>query len=95
MEETPIPTRLRPTHYQQKIFDFIENGSGDAIVNAVAGSGKTTTLVMASKLLKTSSALFCAFNSHIQKELENRLEGRMVCKTIHSMGFSCRYNQNY
>lgn len=34
-----------PSKYQQRIYDFIERGSGNAVINAVAGSGKTTTLI--------------------------------------------------
>jgi ATP-dependent exoDNAse (exonuclease V) beta subunit len=33
--------------YQTKIFDFVRSGGGNTIVNAVAGSGKTTTIVEA------------------------------------------------
>jgi len=42
------PTRpFVPSPYQARIFDWVENGRGSAIVNAVAGSGKTTTIVRA------------------------------------------------
>lgn len=78
---------LNPSPYQKAIFEFITSGRGDLVVEAVAGSGKTTTLVEASKLLGTNSALFLAFNSHIAKELGGRLPN-MTCKTIHSVGFS-------
>ena len=30
-----------PSKYQQRIHDFIERGAGNAVINAVAGSGKT------------------------------------------------------
>lgn len=35
----------RPSAFQEKIFDWMCSGSGSAIVKAVAGSGKTTTIV--------------------------------------------------
>ncbi len=38
---------LNWSNYQKRIFDWIENGSGHAIVDAKAGAGKTTTLVEA------------------------------------------------
>jgi DNA helicase-2/ATP-dependent DNA helicase PcrA len=88
MEAPPPRLTWKPSPYQQAIFDWIKTGSGDALVNAVAGSGKTTTLVRASEYLgngKPVSALFCAFNAHIAKELAQRVSG-MECKTIHSMG---------
>ena len=72
----------RPT-----FFDFIATGTGDAVVDAVPGSGKTTTCVEASKRLKTRRALFCAFNKHIADELNTRLDG-MRAQTIHSVGLS-------
>ena len=37
---TAVPARSWST-YQQAIFDFVENGTGNAIVEAVAGSGKS------------------------------------------------------
>jgi superfamily II DNA or RNA helicase len=40
-----------PSIYQQKIFDFITKGYGSAVINAKAGSGKTTTIVEAMKLI--------------------------------------------
>jgi superfamily I DNA/RNA helicase len=87
--EAPVRTaRFEPSEYQSAIFNWIPSGTGDAIVNAVAGSGKTTTLTEASKLLPDrASAIFCAFNAHIVKELTKRLNG-MECKTIHSIGLS-------
>jgi DNA helicase-2/ATP-dependent DNA helicase PcrA len=58
-------------------------------VNAVAGSGKTTSLVQAARLL-TAQALFVAFNKHIAEELPARLQGTpMRAKTIHSIGYAC------
>lgn len=73
--------QFTPSAYQQAIFDWIIEGRGDAIVNAVAGSGKTTTLIQASQRLKTSRALFAAFNTHIAKTLSDRIP-TMTCRTI-------------
>ena len=77
-----------PSKYQQAIFDWVRTGRGHALVNAVAGSGKTWTLVEASKLLKTDRALFCAFNKHIQEELGRRLPRHVTVKTLHGIGYS-------
>lgn len=75
-----------PSSYQQAIFDWVTNGRGDAVVQAVAGSGKTKTLVEAAKLLHSDRAVFLAFNRHIATELQSRLDGSMTAKTIHSVG---------
>lgn len=78
----------QPSHFQQGIYDFVVSGSGDGIVDAVAGSGKTTTLVEAAKLITERDALFLAFNVHIAKELKKRLKGTpMMARTIHSVGW--------
>lgn len=75
-----------PSKYQQGIFDFVQNGTGNAIIDAVAGSGKTTTIVQAAKLIGDKTGLLVAFNKHIAEELGERLQGTpMVSSTIHSM----------
>jgi DNA helicase-2/ATP-dependent DNA helicase PcrA len=76
-----------PSPYQAAIFNFIQHGTGNAIVDAVAGSGKSTTLVQAAKLLPTRNALFCAFNKHIEQELKAKLGSLMQTKTIHAIGY--------
>ncbi|MBD1876951.1 ATP-dependent helicase [Nodosilinea sp. FACHB-131] len=78
---------FQPSQYQTNVFEFVASGSGDAVVDAVPGSGKTTTCVEASKRLHSSNALFCAFNKHIATELKTRLQG-MRAQTIHSLGLS-------
>ncbi len=84
-------TAFEPSRYQRAIFDFVRNGRGDGIINAVAGAGKTTVLVEAAKLIH-GDALFCAFNKHIADELSQRLAGTtMTVKTIHSVGNSAVY----
>jgi hypothetical protein len=42
--------------YQTRVFDFVEHGTGNAIVRAVAGSGKTTTIVEALKRVRGCSS---------------------------------------
>jgi DNA helicase-2/ATP-dependent DNA helicase PcrA len=65
---------FKPSKFQQKIYDFITDGKGNAVVSAVAGSGKTTTLLNALKLIPTNKrVLFLAFNKSIAKELQERV----------------------
>jgi hypothetical protein len=45
-EET---TSMTPSKYQEEIYHNIQHGSGDGLVSALAGSGKTHSLVEASK----------------------------------------------
>lgn len=82
--------------YQQAIFDFVVEGTGSAVVIAVAGSGKTTTIVEAANRLMASarvksnfrySATFVAFNKSIAEELKTRLPGSVRAQTLNSLGF--------
>lgn len=82
---------FKPSKYQELIFEFITKGSGNAVVNAKAGSGKTTTLVEAMKLIPTNeTALFVAFNKAIELDLTEKLKDyeNVTVKTYHSLGFS-------
>lgn len=85
VEPAPPQKSFTPSTYQGKIFDWIEKGAGDAIVHAVAGSGKTTTLVEASKRIRTKHSIFLAFNRSIAQELETKLGG-MNASTLHRLG---------
>ncbi|MBP5457407.1 MAG: AAA family ATPase, partial [Paludibacteraceae bacterium] len=78
-----------PSQYQLDVFEHIVHGQGNAVIRAVAGAGKTSTIVAAMKLVpKTKKCLFIAFNRSIVEELTNRLSGYTNCtiKTIHSLG---------
>lgn len=77
--------------YQEGIFSFGEHGTGHAVVEAKAGSGKTSTLVeLARRLTKAfpgANIIFLAFNKHIAEELGTRLDGTNAsARTIHSVG---------
>jgi DNA helicase-2/ATP-dependent DNA helicase PcrA len=78
---------MTPSLYQQAIYSWIREGTGHAVVEAVAGSGKTTTLVAALNEMK-GKPLFCAFNKHIATELARRAPGNTTVSTIHSLGFA-------
>ena len=81
-----------PSEYQQAIFDYVTGWSADShkaalVVQAVAGSGKTTTQVELFKLLPPDlDSVYVAFNSHIAKELKCRLPDGANARTYHSLG---------
>lgn len=80
-----------PSKYQQAVYDFIVNGKGNAVVSAVAGSGKTTTLKNALKLIPSDKqVLFMAFNRSIKDELVEKIEpaANITIRTVHSYGQS-------
>lgn len=76
---------IQPSAYQQAILDWIANDTGNLIVEAVAGSGKTSTLGLIDWQLASSNAsrIVVAFNASIAKALQDRgLNGR----TFNSVG---------
>jgi superfamily I DNA/RNA helicase len=80
-----------PSTFQTKIFDFIQHGNGNAVISAVAGSGKTTTLINALKLIPTDKTiLFLAFNKSISNELKERVPktDNIHVKTVHGFGYN-------
>lgn len=79
---------MTPSIYQQGIFDFVKKpDGGNATVRAVAGSGKSTTLVEALKLT-SGSAIFLAFNKSIADALKPRVPSHVQARTFHSLCYS-------
>lgn len=79
---------IKWSKYQKKIFEFVEKGTGSAVINAVAGSGKTTVIVeSANRVGDDKKILFLAFNKSIVGELTSRFSSSNIqCKTLHSYG---------
>lgn len=80
-----------PSEFQTAIFDRFQNTTDNIAINAVAGSGKTSTIVHIANLVEPSErmfSLFCAFNKAIQTELETRLPKGFRCSTFHALGKS-------
>lgn len=80
-----------PSPYQEKIFDFIMHGNGNAVISAKAGSGKSSTCVAAIKLIKPKNkVMFLAFNKSIAEELSLKLNDfpNVEVRTSHSLGFA-------
>jgi DNA helicase-2/ATP-dependent DNA helicase PcrA len=79
---------VRFSHYQEAIFAEVTDGHGDLVVNAVAGSGKTSTIVECANRVQGASVLFLAFNNAIVKELKSRLpkNKNVEVRTIHGLG---------
>ena len=91
MEINEIDFGFTPSPYQEKIFDFIMHGNGNAVISAKAGSGKTSTCVAAIKLIKPKNkVMFLAFNKSIAEELSLKLKDfpNVEVRTSHSLGFA-------
>jgi superfamily I DNA/RNA helicase len=82
--------------FQQAVIDWVTahiDSAGALIVEAVAGSGKTFTIVKAAQLIpQAHKAVFLAFNKSIATELGNKLPGHVESKTLNALGWAlCRY----
>jgi DNA helicase-2/ATP-dependent DNA helicase PcrA len=77
-----------PTPDQSNIFAHIAEGTSNLIVQAVAGSGKTSTIVHAMSLLpEGTDAVYLVFNKKNQVEAADRLKGTPVIPyTFNSYG---------
>lgn len=84
----PRDTTRTWSTFQTSIFAFVESGTGNAIVEAVAGSGKSTTIIEAMKLVRGSS-IFLAFNKSIADELKAK---GVNARTFHSLCFGVVLN---
>lgn len=79
---------FNPSPYQQSFFDWVSNERGNAVLKAVAGSGKTTTIVHATKLMH-DSIFIGAYNKKMADEISERVAGmpNVKASTFHSAGF--------
>jgi hypothetical protein len=79
---------------QQAIFEWIEhperNTKRNLVVEAKAGTGKTTTIIEGVNRAPDPLALLSAFNKSIATELQRRLtRPGAEAFTLHSIGFQC------
>lgn len=91
---------FQPSPQQSDIFSAIEHADENLIVEAVAGSGKTTTIVEGTKRIPRGTALlapsivFLAFNKSIADTLQTRLPRGVQSSTFHSLGFRALKNSS-
>ncbi|MBQ3917685.1 MAG: AAA family ATPase, partial [Bacteroidales bacterium] len=82
---------FEPTIAQKTIYEFVEHGVGNGIIDAVAGAGKTSTLMgCVEHIPNINDVLYCAFNTSIRKEIQKKFHERgksVAVKTIHGLGF--------
>lgn len=73
--------------YQKDVFANIASGEGHTVVNAVAGSGKTTTIVRSLEHVPHGAkTLFVAFNKKIAENLKSVAPPGIEVSTLHSYG---------
>jgi len=82
-----------PSEYQEAIFESLMGSDMHILINALAGSGKTSTLIWLVKELakrgmtQGKNIIYLAFNKSIAEELTEKLMGTGVpAQTTHSFG---------
>lgn len=78
---------MTPSPQQQAFYDWIATGTGSCVLEAVAGAGKTTTLVEGVARMK-GYTFFGAYNKAIADEIASRCVKRpgLDISTMHSAG---------
>jgi len=79
-------TELSPTDEQQDIINLIETTNDNLLVNALAGTGKTTTLDMVQAASPQQPVLCLAFNKRIADEMSKRFPSTTTVRTFNSLG---------
>lgn len=80
---TPVPDARKWSDHQVAVFDRVKD-PGNILIQAVAGSGKTTTIIKAIDHAPGSS-IFLAFNKSIAEEIKAKQPGGEV-KTLNALG---------
>jgi len=78
-----------PSPQQADFFNWVSTGQGSCILEAVAGAGKTTTLVHGVNLMP-GTVFLGAYNKAIADEIRVKIGSRpgLMCGTMHSAGFN-------
>ena len=100
---------FKPSEAQKRFYDWVSNDSGHAILNAVAGSGKTTTILNGIAMMR-GKVWFGVYNKKMADEIKTKLAenpalrersdfsnktDRVESSTFHSLGFSIVRGMSY
>lgn len=85
--ENKVNSTFRPNQYQQAYFDWIVNGYGNCVIEAYAGTGKTTTILEGLKYIPSSEkVLMVYFNTHNIEDAKNKIE-KLKYRNVTVSGF--------
>jgi hypothetical protein len=73
-----------PTPEQQHAIDLAVTGDS-LVIEALAGTGKTSTLEMVADAMPRKNVQYVAFNKAIVAEAQGRMPGNVSCNTAHSL----------
>lgn len=81
----PAPTHP-PTDEQSAIISAACSTNDNLIINALAGCGKSTTLEMIERAVKTKPCLYLVFNAKNAADAEKRMQSTTTVRTFNSIG---------
>jgi superfamily I DNA/RNA helicase len=96
----PTNIKLAPgSPEQEAIWDWLQNGTENGVIEARAGSGKTYTIVNAVARLRGVKIGIFSFNNHIIKEMNERLQNEGITwargHTYNAFGWRCIRNTTH
>lgn len=84
--------RFTPSDFQIDIFNAYNSTRKNLVIQAVPGSGKTTTILQLTKFLKPyKKSVFLAFNGSTVDNLKDKLPNNSNVMTLHSLGCKAIY----
>lgn len=82
-----MSARFTPTGEQQAALDAFAT-RGSLVIEAGAGSGKTSTLQLLAEARPSARGLYLAYNKAIQTDAAKRFPRSVVCRTAHSLAYA-------
>jgi hypothetical protein len=71
---------------QEAIFDWFANGTGNAVVDAKAGAGKTSTVRHALRLAPETNKLYVVYNARNAAEAKSKITDGTKVLSLHGLG---------
>src|SRR6056297_1176245 len=101
-------TKFQPSAAQQRFYDWVTTETGNCILNAVAGAGKTTTIMNGIELMR-GTVWFGVYNKKMADEIKEKLadfpslarrsqfkaDEQVSTSTFHSLGFGLVKSMTY
>lgn len=77
---------MNPTAEQSHILSLSTGSEANLLISALAGTGKTTTLELIERAVKTKPILYLCFNKKIADEASKRMLSTTTVRTFNSLG---------